>query len=298
MKKIKSGIYGLNALLGGGINEKSTTCIIGSSGAGKTTAATQFLRRGLEIGQEGIYITLDEPPEQLVTEAVEMGWDDIYTYLEQELLVFIDASGREFSKFIRHELADFVADWEGANTRIAIDPLTPVLWSTKDKSEQRELISFFLRETKKIGTVLSTLEEHGTVGELVGDETIIPMYLSDSVIHLRYVMRENYVSRQLKIVKCRSSKHSKYTHPYQIMKGAGLVVLPSTYTGEDEALFSHLPEMMKRRLNKLPKDKVRHIPKPVRRRIFKMINFMKNQDFGNLQPEQFISYVLDEYDII
>ena len=50
MQKIPSGVYGLNALLDGGINEHATTVVIGSPGAGKTTFATQFLRRGLELG--------------------------------------------------------------------------------------------------------------------------------------------------------------------------------------------------------------------------------------------------------
>ncbi|MDG6221442.1 MAG: ATPase domain-containing protein, partial [Candidatus Thermoplasmatota archaeon] len=63
MQKLSTGVYGLNPLLGGGINPNSTTVVIGSSGAGKTTMATQFLRRGLEKGEDGIFITLDEAPK-------------------------------------------------------------------------------------------------------------------------------------------------------------------------------------------------------------------------------------------
>ena len=184
MDKIKSGIYGLNRLLDGGINVNSTTVVIGMSGAGKTTFATQFIRRGLETGQEGIFVSLDENKEQIIKEAIEMGWTDIRSYVDDEKLVFIDASGMEFSKFIKKELPDFVADWKGANARIAVDPLTPVIWSTSDRYEQRDLIGFMLKETRKVGTVLCTLEEHGIAGDLSGNETIIPMSLADSVIHL------------------------------------------------------------------------------------------------------------------
>ena len=42
MSKIKSGVYGLNNLLDGGINENTITAVIGSSGAGKTTFVTSF----------------------------------------------------------------------------------------------------------------------------------------------------------------------------------------------------------------------------------------------------------------
>ena len=77
MRKIRSGILGLNPLIDGGINENSTTVVIGASGAGKTTFATQFIRMGLEQGQEGIFVSLDENKEQIIREAVEMGWSEV-----------------------------------------------------------------------------------------------------------------------------------------------------------------------------------------------------------------------------
>src|SRR2546427_6224403 len=125
MRKIRSGIYGLNPLLDGGVNENSTTVVIGRSGAGKTTLATQFIRRGLQDGQEGVFVSLDENKEQIIREAVEMGWSDILDYLDNELLVFIDPSGRGFSHFIRHELPAFLADWEGRHAQILVDPPPP-----------------------------------------------------------------------------------------------------------------------------------------------------------------------------
>ena len=154
MKKITSGIYGLNPLLDGGINVNSTTVVIGASGAGKTTFATQYLRRGLEEGQEGIFVSLDENKEQIIREAVEMGWPEIVDYLQDELLVFIDASGKDFSEFIQKELPGFVQEWKGADSRIVVDPLTPVMWAIQDRYMQRDILGFMLKETRKVGTVL------------------------------------------------------------------------------------------------------------------------------------------------
>jgi KaiC/GvpD/RAD55 family RecA-like ATPase len=222
--KIPSGIFGLNGLIAGGFNVNSATVLIGSSGAGKTIFATQYLKKGMEMGQEGIYITLDEPPEQIIHEAVEMGWPDIETYLEEEMLVFVDASGKQFSDFIRTELMEFVSDWKGSSARIVVDPLTPVMWSSKEKYEQRDLISFLFREVKKIGTVLCTLEEHGLTGDLSHPDTIIPMYLADSVIHLRYTIHGEKTERRLKVIKCRRSKHSHKSYQYFIVKGPGILV--------------------------------------------------------------------------
>lgn len=286
VRKIKSGIFGLNVLLDGGINENSTTVIIGSSGAGKTTCATQFIRRGLQEGQEGIFVSLDENKEQIIREAVEMGWSDILDYLDDGLLVFIDASGREFGNFIRKELPAFVADWRGANARIAVDPLTPVLWSTKDQYEQRDLIGFMLKETRKVGTVLCTLEEHGP-GELTGPETIIPMYLADCVIHLRYKASEGNVTRYLKIIKARSSRHSDLSHPYRIVKGLGLIIDAADYKRQQT---TKIPTQIKSVLQQQGP-----LPKNVYDNIQKALEGLDDEDFRTLKAERLIETIISEY---
>lgn len=285
MRKIRSGIYGLNPLLDGGVNENSTTVVIGRSGAGKTTFATQFIRRGLQEGQEGVFVSLDENKEQIIREAVEMGWSDILDYLDKELLVFIDASGREFSNFIRKELPAFVADWKGSNARIAIDPLTPVLWSTKDLYEQRDLIGYMFKQTRKVGTVLCTLEEHGAA-DLAGPETVIPMYLADCVIHLKFDSDRQDPSRRLKIVKCRNSRHSQGSHAYEIVRGLGIVVSgldgrkPTTAKG---------PTQLRQMLL------TRSLAKNVRDSLEKSLDNLTDDDFRNLKPDQVLELILQEY---
>lgn len=225
VEKIKSGVIGLDFLLDGGLNKRSSIVVIGSTGAGKTTFATQFIRRGLMDGKEAIFISLDENKEQIIRDAIDMGWDDILYFIKEEKLVFVDATGKEFSTFIKKELLDFVSSWKGADARIAIDPLTPVIWANPSRYMQRELLGMMLKELRRIGTVVATLEEHGAP-DLSSPETVIPMYLADTVIHLRYRIGENF-SRGVKIVKMRGSRHSEKIHPYRIIPGLGVVVFSS-----------------------------------------------------------------------
>ena len=288
MRKIRSGVYGLNALMDGGINESSTTVVIGASGAGKTTLATQFIRRGLEDGQEGIFVSLDENKEQIIKEAIEMGWGEILEYIEREQLVFIDASGRDFATFIKKELPSFVEDWKGANARIVVDPLTPVLWANADRYEQRDLIGFMLKETRRVGTVLATLEEHGPASDLAGSETVIPMYLADCVIHLRYRALDEGADRRLKIVKCRNSRHSDRSHQYSIIKGLGVVISRSGEPAKDERRVS---TQLRAELAKISSA----LPKEVRDRLEKALAEVRDSDLKSVDPGDLIEDIAAEY---
>ena len=297
-KKIKSGIFGLNSLLDGGINEHSVTVVVGSSGAGKTICATQFLHWGLQAGQEGIYITLDESPEQILNEAAEMGWEDVRDFVKQEKLVFIDASGKQFTDFIKKELADFVREWEGSKARIVIDPLTPVLWSSQTKYEQRDLVSYLMREAKKMGTVLCTLEEHGTAGDLSTPETIIPMYIADAVIHLRYLAREAETNRVLKIVKCRSSRHSRRSHPYFIFRGPGLVVQPDDEDRTGEIIApGELRDFYQKKMAAIPSSRLERVSASTRAGIDRIIDNLSTERIEGIELSQIVSLIMQEFDI-
>lgn len=295
MRKIKSGVYGLNALMDGGVNEHTTTVVVGSPGAGKTTFATQFLRRGLEEQEDAVFITLDEAPSEIIKNARLMGWEDAESYLDSGNMVFVDAGGKQFSNFIRRELAEFVRDWEGHAARIVIDPLTPVLWSEKEKYEQRDLVSFLLRQTRKIGTVLCTLEEHGVVGDLSAPELIIPMYLSDNVIHLRYASHEHPEKRELKIIKCRNSKHSRSWHPYGIVKGAGLFVRRVAEDGEKVGNRGRVEREIRARMEKLaPEGKLN--PRSLST-LQRTVETLASEGLGDVDPLEVLSLVLEEYEL-
>src|SRR5207245_6489036 len=179
------------------------------------------------------------------------------------------------------ELPAFVADWKGSNARIVIDPLTPVLWSTKDLYEQRDLIGYMFKQTRKVGTVLCTLEEHGPA-DLAGSETVIPMYLADCVVHLKFNSDEADPTRLLKIVKCRNSRHSQGSHAYQIVRGLGIVL-----EGVDgrKAATAKGPSQLRQMLL------TRSMPKNVRDHLEKSLDGLTDEDFRSLKPEQVLEMI-------
>src|SRR3989454_177375 len=106
IQKVASGIPGLDDLIEGGFWPKSTVVILGSSGTGKSTFAIQFLMEGIEQGEQALYVTLEEPPEQIMHEADLMGFD-MRKYYEKSLF-FIHLKGRNFKKMIEEQLPQLV----------------------------------------------------------------------------------------------------------------------------------------------------------------------------------------------
>src|SRR5260370_7700664 len=64
------GCAPLDALIGGGIYDGSTTMVVGISGAGKTVLSVQLLLEGpLKQGKRGLLVSLDEHPPQTLPNA-------------------------------------------------------------------------------------------------------------------------------------------------------------------------------------------------------------------------------------
>ncbi len=68
------GVPGLDDILGGGLTPARIYLLEGTPGAGKTTLALQFLLKGRELGEEGLYITLSETEVELRAVAASHGW--------------------------------------------------------------------------------------------------------------------------------------------------------------------------------------------------------------------------------
>lgn len=72
--RASTGIEGLDNVLGGGLPSHHLYLVEGTPGAGKTTLGLQFLRRGVEQGERGLYVTLSETANELRTVAASHGW--------------------------------------------------------------------------------------------------------------------------------------------------------------------------------------------------------------------------------
>lgn len=70
----RTGITGLDDVLGGGFARRRTFLLEGNPGTGKTTVGLQFLMAGAADDEPGLYVTLAETEEELRASARSHGW--------------------------------------------------------------------------------------------------------------------------------------------------------------------------------------------------------------------------------
>jgi circadian clock protein KaiC len=136
VKRVSTGIAGMDSLLQGGFLSGRSYLVSGDAGTGKTTACMQFLMAGLSQGEKAVYVTVDERPGEILQSAASLEWD-LQSYVQEKSLVILDAapyfSGRAGSATDKGlDLSKFVTDLAGYATRLealrlVIDPVTPLI---------------------------------------------------------------------------------------------------------------------------------------------------------------------------
>ena len=74
LERSRTGIPGLDDVLGGGLIPHRLYLVDGNPGSGKTTLALQYLLEGIKHGEKCLYITLSETKEELLAGAASHGW--------------------------------------------------------------------------------------------------------------------------------------------------------------------------------------------------------------------------------
>jgi len=231
---VRTGIFGLDPIIEGGFRRNTAIVLAGSSGTGKTTFAIQFVMAGLEQGEQALYISMEESPEQIIRESRLMGLD-LSPFVDKTLF-FGRLRGENFNRLIRERVPKMVRERtdDEVDTRVAIDPMTPLLWASPDKLDQRELVSELFTTLKQLGVVLATVEEHAQPGAALGQEVLLPIYLADGVIQLEYYPIGGAFNRTLKILKMRGTMHGEELYPYTFVRGAGAIIRTSAAVADHE----------------------------------------------------------------
>ncbi len=234
--KAPTGIRGLDQYLQGGFRRGEIYLIAGEAGMGKTIFALQFLKTGAEHGEVGIYITVDEPSEDVkigVREA--LGWD--LSRLENEgKLVFLDLRThfRVYSKETAvtvdpRELAKVIIDYikKYDAKRLVIDPIAPlIITSHHDVLWVREYLRELVFQLKKLKDVTTVMTSEIPTGEEKKISRFgVEEYLASGVIVLSLEEYYGHLMRVMFIRKMRWTPINPVKLVFEIKYSDGIVVL-------------------------------------------------------------------------
>jgi circadian clock protein KaiC len=239
--RIKTGITGLDEMMGGGFLRGTANLVEGAPGTGKTTVGMQFIYNGIVRDNEpGLIITFEEFPQQYYHDAAAFGWD--FLELEKKGLLKVIMTSPEVSRLDVESVCGMIensVNQMGA-TRVVVDSITHFARLTQDPIELRSLEFSFINALKRQGlTSVFTRESPVLLGESA-DNTDIG-FMVDSYVMLRYVEIESTMRKALLVLKMRGSDHAKDIRQYEIT-GQGLEV-QSKFEGR-EGILSGSPRRM------------------------------------------------------
>ena len=203
----------LDALLGGGIEQGSSTLILGPAGTGKSLLALTFAVAAARRGRRSALFVFDEELGLLFQRALGLGIDlkamvDAGSMFIQQIDA-AELSPGEFTQMVRD-----VVERHDVQT-VIIDSVNGYQASMPEEKALILHLHELLQYLNRAGaSTFLTVAQHGLVGDMNSPVDIT--YLADSVILLRYFEAMGRVLRAISVVKRRTGAHENTIREYRI----------------------------------------------------------------------------------
>jgi circadian clock protein KaiC len=215
--RLDSGVVGLDELLGGGLLRRSVTLVSGSAGSGKTNLGLQFITAGAARGEPGLYVTLEEGPDQLLSDADALGLS-LRAGLEGGLVEILFVAREQLSagQFLT-ALTDRLERLKAK--RLVLDAVTHMVPDRGQLEELRFLLYKLVVRFKTIGVTSLFLIEAPSLysTDVITDQRLSPV--ADNLLALRYADEQGQRVPTVTVVKTRGSDHRRSTHTLQVERG-------------------------------------------------------------------------------
>lgn len=206
-ERVPSGLAGLDALFGGGIDRGTTTLLLGPPGTGKTTVALQYAAAAAARGDHAAVFSFEEDTSLLLDRCralgmrFEAGQGAGKVHLEQ--MEPAEVSPGEFA-----QRAVDAVERDGARV-VVIDSLNGYLNAMPDDkyltAQLHELLAYL--NNQGVATFLIAAQS-GLMGPAMRSP-VDASYLADSVVMLRMFEHEGKVKKAISVLKKRSGSHEE-----------------------------------------------------------------------------------------
>jgi circadian clock protein KaiC len=227
IRKLPTGVPGLDEIVGGGLPEFSFNIIAGAPGSGKTTLAHQFVFANASPEHPALYFTV------LGESSIKMlRYQQQYTFFDPAKLPscirFINLSEVVLEKDLGSVLAEITREVEKANPSVVVvDSFRTMVRKPQDTPNVMDLQSFIQQLALFLASWQATTF---LIGEYAEDELRDnPIFtVADGLFWLRQSVERNSIVRKLQIVKLRGQASVPGLHTFRITD-AGLQAFSRTF---------------------------------------------------------------------
>ncbi|VVB53470.1 Circadian clock protein kinase KaiC [uncultured archaeon] len=235
LKKISTGVPGLDEMLQGGLVEGRPYAVTGGPGSGKTIFGMQFLMEGVKNNERGLYIALEEQSKELKENMSVFGWDlrrikivDTTQETESGLWTIKTDTIVSRPEFTLKNLLSVMQ--ENVETlkpsRIVVDSITTIRMLYKEQTDSRkELLALMNFLTRTGTTSLLTVESRN-------DENTMEEFLAAGVIRLHRIEKRGERVYAVSVEKMRGTNFDHHVRPFKVTD-KGMTVFPNETIFQD-----------------------------------------------------------------
>ncbi len=206
IKRISTGVTGLDDMLEGGVPEGFSIVVTGPPGTGKSTLSMQFLIDGVKKGEKCVLFSFEERMQQIVQHFMRFGWD-IGKYIDDGYLEIFGMSMLTFE-----EITEILETYKPK--RVVFDSLNVFSHPEEFRKSSSWRASHKLMKQQKITSFLITEKYHGIETKNFDEYD----FLGDGIIFLDS-MKVNEVDSTLSpvmaIQKMRATKVDTTPQPFR-----------------------------------------------------------------------------------
>jgi KaiC/GvpD/RAD55 family RecA-like ATPase len=213
MRLIKSGIPGLDKILGGGFLEGSIVTVGGPTGSGRSTFALQFL---LESEEPALFISIEESKKDILFHMSGYKWD----LLEEEKnrrLVILDYPIYEVDQILNQYSAIQEIIQSTGVKRLVIDSIMPIALYFPNEDERKKGFLKLIDNVRKWGVTTLIVAQDSRAQDVstlpytnFGIENFTDGWIN---IYYQYDEKKGERTRSVEVLKMKGVEHSTKHYP-------------------------------------------------------------------------------------
>jgi len=231
IRRLATGVPGLDAILGGGLPEFSFNLIVGAPGAGKTTLAHQIMFALATPERPALFFTvLGEPPLKMLRYQQQFAFFD-FAKIDTSIR-FVNLSDDEATNSFDQVLARIIHEVEEFSPALVfVDSFRSVILEAQQQTNHSISLQQFIQQ---LGIQLSGWQATTfLIGEYATEYEPHPIFtVADGLLSLEQSVHRNSMVRTMQILKMRGQATSPGVHTFRITS-AGIDVFPSAVVHDD-----------------------------------------------------------------